>query len=181
MTGPFSPERIADRLEIQDLLYRVAFAVDRKDYAALERCYHADAHENHGVYVGDVPGFVAFVKKRHVNIDVSFHNIGNFTIDFIDNDRALVESSCITFQVIQSDDPAKEPTEVMSANRYVDIFSRRDARWAIQERHVVAETARISESQRSLFPLALQVEQARRDENDLSLVMRRKHLGSGPA
>lgn len=54
-------QRLLDEAEIREVMCRGARAIDRLDMELLRSCYHPDAVDDHGVYVGDVEGFIAFV------------------------------------------------------------------------------------------------------------------------
>jgi hypothetical protein len=59
----YSPERIADRMEIQDRLYQFSRGVDRRDWVLALSAYHDDAVDNHGIYNGDARGFIEFTNQ----------------------------------------------------------------------------------------------------------------------
>lgn len=175
MIEDFTPERVRDRLQILDLLGRTARAVDRMDWDGLRRCYHPDALERHGLYNGDVDGFIEYVKNRHVHVDVSFHSLGQSVIDFLTDDAAAVETCCVSIQVSRSPDPAdaaKTPTESRGGNRYADLVTRRDGRWAFQERHVIGESSHSWPTTKDDNPYAHLITQARRGSDDLANVLR---------
>ena len=54
MLDPFSPERLADRAKIQDLIYRWCRSVDRLDREAMKAVFHEAAFASHGPYIGPV-------------------------------------------------------------------------------------------------------------------------------
>ena len=56
---------LADRMAIHDCLVRYARAVDRLDRELLLSVYHADAIEDHGVFVGSPEGFADWVIGYH--------------------------------------------------------------------------------------------------------------------
>jgi hypothetical protein len=144
--------RLNDRIEIQELLYRYARGVDRKDWQAVRAVYHPDAFDDHGNYTGDIDGFIASLQKRHAHIEQSMHVIANCIIEFDTADSALVESYFITYQRILpsagdgrasyllreplSDD---EAVQGQAVGRYVDRVTRRTGEWRIEKRAVVYE------------------------------------------
>ncbi|WP_238012141.1 nuclear transport factor 2 family protein [Dactylosporangium sp. AC04546] len=145
--------RIADRLEIHECLYRYARGVDRLDYDAIVDCYFDDAVDAHGSYVGSAAGLVEDIRSRHQIIDSSQHYITNVIIDFDGEDRAHVESYCLAFLREQASEEGQPQNEAMSRCRYVDRFERREGRWAIADRVVVFDEF-----------LTNQVQDLRRDE-----------------
>ena len=59
-----SLQEISDRLEIQDLLARYSHAIDRRDFAALDRVFTPDAHIDYsamGGGKGDLPYIKAYL------------------------------------------------------------------------------------------------------------------------
>ena len=141
--------RLMDRLEIEELLYRYARGVDRRDWDLVRATYHPDAHDDHGNYKGDIDGFIASLKKRHAMIEQSMHVVTNCMIEFDGPDSALVESYFITFQRVlpEAGDArrnylSREPLadgdamQGQAVGRYVDRVTRgaangrsRAARW----------------------------------------------------
>jgi hypothetical protein len=144
--------RLLDRQEIEATLYRYARGVDRLDWDLVRSAYHPDATDDHGNYKGDIEGFIASVKARHVFIEQSMHLITNVTIEFDSPDGALVESYFITFQRVRPEAGAArenylsrtplaegDAMQGSAVGRYVDRFTRRDGAWKIAQRVVVFE------------------------------------------
>lgn len=148
MTDDFSIDRTRDRAEIQHRIHQFCRAVDRLQFDHLRDVYHAGATHDHGIYKGDVPGWIEFTRKRHETIQYSSHHVSNILIDFVDADNAAVETYYIVWQSVtaqasmfpaESDDISDY--EVVSSGRYVDHFVRADDRWAIMTRTVVPGSA----------------------------------------
>ena len=148
-------KRLADRLEIQELLYRYARGVDRCDWELVRAVYHPDAYDDHGNYKGGVGGFIESLKKRHATIEQSMHVVTNILIEFDGADSALVESYFVTYQrilpqagdarrnyYIREDLPEDAAVQGQAIGRYVDRVSRRDGAWRIARRTVVFEVYR---------------------------------------
>lgn len=147
--------RIADRMAIQDCLFRYVRGVDRRDWPLVRSAYHPDAHDDHGNYKGGIDGFVDSLVRRHATIEQSMHVIGNIVIEFDGPDSALLEAYFITHQRLGPEagdarlaylrggpvgpDQAVE-TEVIG--RYVDRMTRREGAWRIAHRTVVFEVVR---------------------------------------
>ncbi|MFI5621910.1 nuclear transport factor 2 family protein [Nocardioides sp. NPDC051685] len=147
-TDQFSVARCADRVEIQHRLHQFCRAVDRMEIQELREVFHPDAHDDHGVFKGDPEGFIEWVRNRHSTIEFSSHHLSNAYIEFASDHEAFVESYVLIWQSVtpaastlagSSSDDA--PFQVMSSNRYVDRFTRRDGRWRIQTRTVIPGTA----------------------------------------
>jgi hypothetical protein len=88
----FSPERIADRMEITGTLLRWCRGIDRLDLHQIRDVFHPDATDNHGIALFDVDGLFAWISERHKKISLSLHRISNMLIEFAAKDIALVES-----------------------------------------------------------------------------------------
>jgi hypothetical protein len=147
--------RLADRLDIQELLYRYARAVDRKDWDGVRAVYHPDAHDDHGNYKGNVDGFVENLKKRHAFIEQSMHCVTNCIIEFDGTDSALVESYYLTYQRVlpEAGDVRRnylcretltdaDAVQGQAIGRFVDRVERRNGEWRIARRTVVFEVYR---------------------------------------
>ncbi|WP_432830964.1 nuclear transport factor 2 family protein [Dactylosporangium sp. CA-092794] len=163
MTGigseQFSPERLADRAQIQDLIARYCRAVDRLDLDGIRAAYHPDAVDDHGGYAGNVDGFVEYVRDRHAKIPFSMHSVSNSVIEFTGADVAHVETYVTTFQYYPPE--AREALAVLAgdrisgtgtayyllAGRYLDEVTRRDGQWRFQNRRGVYDAGVVFEGQ----------------------------------
>ncbi|MDO9435359.1 nuclear transport factor 2 family protein [Hydrogenophaga sp.] len=158
---PYSIERLRDRAMIQDVIYQLCRAVDRRDTDAIRAAYHPDATDSHGAYVGGVEGYVRFSEERNRTIPFSMHHVSNVLIEFGGTDLALVETylwsvqryspeSAASFAQFAGPEAAREVAskgiDSFGCHRYVDRFERRDGRWRIAYRTVVFDW-------RTLLPL----------------------------
>lgn len=158
---PFSPQRIRDRLEIQDVIYRLCRAVDRRDTEAIRAAYHPDAIDSHGAFVGGPEAYMRFSEERNKTIPYSGHFVTNLLIEFAGADAALVETylwsvqryspeSAASFRQFAGEQAAAQITQngcdSLGCHRYVDRFERREGRWKIARRTVVFDW-------RTLLPL----------------------------
>lgn len=158
MQDPFSPQRIADRMAIQDVMARWCRSVDRLDFDLMRSLFHPDATDDHGAFKGDVEGLVAWIRDRHRTISFSAHRLGNMLIEFAGPDLALAETYAEVVQRYPADGKAAlgqlsgghigaEGTAAVlnSYVRYVDRFERRGGEWRIARRTVVQDWKRISD------------------------------------
>lgn len=155
------------RSSIQDLLYRYARGVDRREWELVRSCYHTDAVDHHGGYVGNRDGLIEWMKVRHETIRLSMHFISNILVDFRSADTARVESYCVTVQRMNVseageslkmyDIPALDDTlsgEVIETEvrcRFVDLVTSRNDEWRVLRRTVVFESL----DYRSFVPTSL--------------------------
>ena len=135
----YSVERIADRMAIQDVMYKWCRAIDRQDFDGMRAVFHPDAIDNHGPYVGGVEGLIEWVRERHKPIPLSSHQISNILIEFAAPDLALVETYIRTLQRYPADAKASlaqlsggqagKPgvgMDLLTASSYVDRYERRN-------------------------------------------------------
>jgi len=71
----YSPERLADRAAITDVMYRWCRAVDRLDVEGIRGVFHPDAIDNHGPFIGIVDEVMARKEVSPRNSD-SFRQKG---------------------------------------------------------------------------------------------------------
>jgi SnoaL-like domain len=158
MQDPFSPQRIADRMAIQDVMYRWCRSVDRLDFELMRSLFHPDAIDDHGAFKGGVEELVAWIRERHRKITFSAHRLSNMLIEFAGPDLALVETYAEAVQRYPADGKAAlaqlsggqqgtpGATAVLNSyTRYVDRFERRNGEWRIARRTVVQDWKRISD------------------------------------
>ena len=149
-------DQIGDRMAIADVMYRWCRAVDRKDWDAVDDCFHPEATDNHGIYNGDIPGMKAWLMERHESIVGSSHYISNMLIEFVSPERAVVESYALAYQrypaAPDSDKTRSDITggaasessgdfDMLINGRYVDLFEKRDGEWRVLERTVIFDTS----------------------------------------
>jgi hypothetical protein len=129
-----------DRSAIRDLLGRYCRAVDRRDFTLLESLYHADARDCHMDFEGDLPEFLAYVRRTTAPLRTMHHLLGQTSID-LRGDTARCEtylSSHSTFLGGELwDTPAFAADQVMLVTvtgRYLDTITRRNDEWRFYRR-----------------------------------------------
>ena len=148
----YSPIRIADRMAIQDAMYRWCRAIDRLDFDGIRDAFHPDGTDNHGIFSGGVDGLVEWIRERHKNIPFSMHSVSNILIEFAGPDLALVETYIRTVQRYPADATASLSqlsggqlgktefgVDLMTCSRYIDRFERRNGEWRILRRTLVQD------------------------------------------
>jgi hypothetical protein len=182
---PYSPERLADRARIHDLILRWSRAIDRLDLDAIRDVFHADAIDNHGAYNGGVEGLIDWIRNRHSRIPFSMHLVGNMLIEFADDDNAVVESYTMTMQrypregrasltalVGDMPDTTAAATDLLICARYVDHVSRRDGVWRIATRHVIFDSSTVVDAASAEAFASPALERGRRSREDRIFAMR---------
>jgi hypothetical protein len=152
----FSPARIADRLQIQDVMYRWCRAVDRLDRQGMLDVFWPGAIDSHGPYIGPVEGLVDWILERHKPIAVSSHFVGNLLIEFASPELALVETYVRTIQQypphaklqlaqLTGGSAGEEgmAMDMFTSSRYLDRFEKRGGEWRIARRDLVQDWKQI--------------------------------------
>jgi ketosteroid isomerase-like protein len=136
MAGRFSPEELADRAAIQDVIIRYANALDRRDYEGVASCFTPGAT---AVYGGvrlepGVDGIVRFLKQLRPGTEERHpgtHLAANLLIT-LEGDEARAESYVIAYSV-PPEEPAGAPIK-MRGVRYRDGLVREPDGWKIADR-----------------------------------------------
>lgn len=185
----YSPGRIADRMQIQDCIYRWCRAVDRLDYEGMRASFHPDAVDRHGAFDGDIDGLVDWIRARHAAIPFSMHAVSNMLIEFAGPDRALVETYVRTTQRYPAEarqaldqlaggraGSGDGPMDLLTCSRYVDRFERRNGEWKIALRTLVADWKQFVEVPQGQPKPPASQEVGRRNDDDF-IFRERRALG----
>ena len=128
-----SLRELLDRQQILDCVHRYCRGVDRFDRELVLSVYHADAIDDHGVFVGTPTEFVDWAFAYHAQHQQATHHIvTNHTCE-LDGDTAHTETYWI-FSGINKQAPPS-----IHFGRYIDRFERRNGRWAIASRVCLSE------------------------------------------
>ncbi len=115
------------------------------------------------MYEGTGAGFVDWAWKVHEGMERHSHQIANSVIE-VDGDRASSETYLTaTLWTVPRDG---KQTEVCVRGRYLDRWSKRDGRWAIDHRTHVADLHTFSELRRGPTN-----DESRRDPDDPSYAL----------
>jgi hypothetical protein len=150
---------IADRLEITEQIYRYCRSVDRLDVALGHAVFHPDSYADFGLYKGNGRGWIDFICQEHRKFLHHSHQVTNIVLE-LDGERAGSEA------YVTATLRAREGERLMQRQfwaRYVDAWSRRDGRWAIDRRECVIDFDALSE----VTPIA-EHGRSRRDRDDPS-------------
>ncbi|MGF9648835.1 nuclear transport factor 2 family protein [Pseudarthrobacter oxydans] len=166
-------QMLAER-EISKVLHAYCQGVDRRDWDEVRSCYHSDAVDAHGAYVGDPDGLVDWLKRRHDYVLSSTHVLTNISIRLSDDlQTARTESYCLSLQIVDpsSGDPfagtGDEPVFTRVMSRYVDTFEKRaHDGWRILRRDCVFDWMRRMPTT-DFVPIDPSWTMARRDSGDL--------------
>lgn len=181
MPGDWSAERLSDRLQIQEVLYRYCAAIDRIQSGALmDNVFHTDALIDKAGAPYPVAEFVAAVAARHPGVPVASHMVTNVLIDFIDRDSAFVESWCLALERHPPATAEGGTIDRVYRVRYGDRFERRGAGpWRIAARTFILDHVQSSVVDFALEPPTGGRIEGRRDADD-AIVRMRVSLGLPP-
>lgn len=140
MTDDARVRRFLDQQEISDVVYRYCRGIDRRDFELVRSCYHPDATDDHGDFVGNVDEFIAYVQRALPRYERTMHFIGNLLVE-VDGDTARSEAYAVAYHRIAADEVRPARDFVVNL-RYVDDFERRAGAWRIAARVCVFEFSR---------------------------------------
>ncbi|WP_067673063.1 nuclear transport factor 2 family protein [Nocardia miyunensis] len=126
---------IADKLELTELVARIARAVDRKDREGILACYAEKSFDDHGRFRGGRDEFAEFIVNNPGFTTASpflYHLMGQSTFD-VEGDEAYGETYFAYWMQTTPD------TLYQSIGRYADYFQRIDGRWQLVYRRVVID------------------------------------------
>jgi ketosteroid isomerase-like protein len=152
--------QVADRQAITDQIYRYCRAMDRIDHQLGYSIWHEDGTADYGHnYQGNGRGFIDHVCAQHAGLQQHSHQMSNIVIE-LDGDKAGSESY-VTATLRMVRDGKTMQMSVIS--RYIDTWSKREGRWALDHRHAVMEM----DEMREVTPMKVH-DIARRDPSDPS-------------
>ena len=133
-----SMQEISDRLEIQDLMTRYSYAIDSRNWGALDDVFTPDAHIDYSVFggsVGNLEETKKFLGEAMPMFSTLQHMVSGTTITFTgDDDRPMAanaKTQCHNPMTMGDDD---NPSLMVCGLWYVDQLVRTDAGWRIKER-----------------------------------------------
>jgi ketosteroid isomerase-like protein len=125
---------IADKMAIQEVLYKFARAADRCDKELFLTLYHPDATADHGgMFVGSAADFVELAISMLSGIGVTTHQIFNTLIE-LDGDSARCEAYAMHLHRVEKDGAQFDS---IMALRHLHRFERRAGVWRIANHKVV--------------------------------------------
>lgn len=133
--GTPGPGRLADRLQIDDLLVRYATAVDGRDWDLLDTVFTADArldYRSAGGICGRYPEVRAWLAEVLAVFTWTQHLVVNRTVSFTGPDTATARSQFLNPNGATVDGTA--PGVFLVGGAYRDRLVRTPAGWRIAER-----------------------------------------------
>jgi hypothetical protein len=132
---------LAER-EIRRTLDRYCRGVDRRDYDLVRSCYHPDAADDHGGYVGGLDGFIEYIERELEAFETTVHSVTNVLIDSVGDSAARSEAYATAFHRIAASS-SKPRRDYLVGFRFLDRFERRGGGWLIASRRIIIDWARM--------------------------------------
>lgn len=128
---------LAAKQEISEVIHLYCRAMDRIDRKLGLEIWHPGGTVDYApAFTGKTAAeFVEWVSTLHENLAGTSHQIGNVVIE-VDGDRATSESYLTAVLRIRGEDGL---IDRVIRGRYLDKWSRRDDRWAIDHRKYVRD------------------------------------------
>src|SRR5580698_753031 len=143
MSSQDSQQNRADREVITDLIYRYCRSVDRLDIPLGHSIWHDDAVADYGadVYQGNGRGVIDHICAQHLHTLHHSHQVSNILIE-LDGERAASESYVTASLRVRR---GAKLMQMTVWSRYIDRWSRREGRWALDHRLTVRDFDEIRE------------------------------------
>ena len=159
MQGTPDPARLADVLAIQEQIYNYCRSVDRLDVPLGHGVFHEDSYADFPSYKGPGRGWIDAVCVAHLDFLHHSHQVTNMLIH-VEGESAGSEAY-VTANLRQME--GERLINRMFSARYIDKWSKRDGRWAIDRRDCVVDFSEL----RDVTSLGSD-ERSARDHNDPS-------------
>lgn len=152
------------REAIRQQLHHYCRAMDRRDDGLAKRVWHEDGTADYGpgIFQGLGRDFVDQVSQSHLRRTVHSHQIATVGIE-VTGSRAASEAYATVRLRTVTDDGV---TEELYAGRYLDRWSRRGGRWAIDHRVWVLDFDEVDRPVVARLPVG-----SRRDTSDPSYAL----------
>ncbi len=155
-------ESLLAKQAIRDVLSRYCRGMDRMDKDMAYSVWHEDGTAHYcDMFEGSGHGFVDWVWNVHEQVQCHSHQITNVLTE-LDGDTAVSESY-VTVALWTRPDEQGNQTEVLGRGRYLDHWSKRGGRWAIDHRTHVLDQQGLRELRRGHVS-----KEATRDSKDVS-------------
>jgi len=138
---------LSDEAAIRQVLARYCRALDRMDKAAAYAVWHdsGTAHY-HDIYQGSGHGFVDWVWEAHAGMERHSHQLAQSVIE-LEGETACSETY-VTVTLWTEIDEQGGQQEITGRGRYLDMWSRRGGRWAIDHREHILDMQTVQPLQR---------------------------------
>lgn len=164
MTVEPEVQALLDHQAIRDVVLRYCRGIDRLDLELVRGCYHPDATDDHGSFLGTRDEYVEWVGGVLMRYTGTMHVVANQLVE-LDGDVARSETYGVAYH--HGDPPADQRRNFTTGFRYVDRFERRDGEWRIATRVAVREwTHTVTAEQQVIIPPERDDRRGQRDRTD---------------
>jgi hypothetical protein len=154
----------ADKIAIADQLANYARAMDRIDRELGYAVWHPGGTARYGMmFEGTGRAFIDWVCTAHTQMIAHMHRVTNILI-VVDGDSAVSEAYVHALLRFEQDGVLRQGT---AFGRYLDHWSRREGRWAIDHREYVQDIDEIVDA----GPPLVGAFGGRRDQDDPSYAL----------
>ncbi len=137
------PDALAAKQEISEAIFRYCRGVDRMDRALTLSVWHPGGGADYTPwYNGDAAGLIDWLWPAHATTAGHTHQVSNVLIE-LDGGRAVSESYFTA--VLRLERPDGRLVDRIVRGRYLDVWSHREGRWAIEQRRVVQDLESVSD------------------------------------
>ena len=124
--------------EIRDVLSRYCRGLDRMDKEMAYSVWHQGGTAHYyNIFEGTGHGFVDWVWQAHEPMQCHSHQITNVLTE-VDGDEAVSEAY-VTVVLWTLPDATGKQMEIVGRGRYLDRWSKKEGRWAIDHREHVLD------------------------------------------
>ena len=137
-------DELLSKQAITELLYKYPRALDRLDRDMLLSIAHPETRMQFGKRM--FPSWSAYVDwliKAHTEMLGNNHRISNILIE-VKGDKAVSESTGTATLLVKREGQGDQYEERWMHSRYLDTWSRRNGKWALDSRQTVSDYRRIS-------------------------------------
>jgi len=131
-------QQVWDRQELEQLLFRLTRAFDRKDEELMKSCYWPEAIEEledtitgSFQYNGNAHEFVPIAMQGFSFFNKTYHRLSNILIE-LDGDKAAAETSIVAYHQFTDED--KNERDQFVGARQLYKFEKRNGEWKIMHR-----------------------------------------------
>ena len=140
----------SDADAIHAVLHAYARGVDDQDWDRVEACYHDDAVDDHGVYVGNPAGLVAHFQNHLDAFAGTLHLLGGADLRRLDDETIAASTLCLALHWPPSGSGGRH---LVMVAEYDDRFERRAGAWRIARRVVRLRMAEEFDAASEAWPL----------------------------
>jgi hypothetical protein len=133
-------EQLVAENEIRAVCLRYCRGIDRRRFDIVRDCYHPDARDEHGDFLGTVDEFIAHAQRSLAAFESTMHFVGNNLVE-VAGEHARSETYVIAMHRVPPRGERPRRDHVVGL-RYIDDFARRGGQWKIANRVCAFEWTR---------------------------------------